>query len=351
VQLLGGMDQDPHSLTSVLADRLAAGSRPGERTDGHRIALAIEGGGMRGSVSAGMALAIHELGLLEAFDAVYGASAGALTAAWLLSSKPQGILSCIDPRITRACIRATNLLRGRPMVDVERLVEDIYIREYPLDFASVLDTPIELHLLATDIATGEPRDLFSEMTDGKALRLALRASTALPVLAGRPVEFGGRRYFDAGLAESIPFRQALRDGATHVLVLRSKAIHDVPATTGAEESVLPSLGARFVAKVALRRHTPQLKAAYLARRARMVDDDRDLAAYELGNSDARHTTAVLSIRPDPDVPAVSRLATDTNLLQEAFEYGRRAVNSWFGPGTPECESAAAGPVGTDLLTA
>jgi predicted patatin/cPLA2 family phospholipase len=344
-QLLGATtDQDQLRLTSVLADRLAVGSRPGARTDGHRVALAIEGGGMRGSVSAGMALAIHELGLLDAFDAVYGASAGALTAAWLLSSKPQGILSCIDPRFTRACIRATNLLRGRPMVDVERLVEDIYIREYPLDYASVLDTPIELHLLATDISTGEPRDLFSEMTDGKALRLALRASTALPVLAGRPVALGGRRYFDAGLAESIPYRQALRDGATHVLVLRSKAIHDVPATKGAEERVPPSLGARFVAKVALRRHTPQLKAAYLARRARMVDDDRDLAAYEMANAGAL-TSAVVSIRPDPNVPPVSRLATDSNLLQEAFEFGRRAVNSWFGP--TECESA----VGTDLLTA
>lgn len=344
-QLLGATtDQDQLRLTSVLADRLAAGSRPGARTDGHRVALAIEGGGMRGSVSAGMALAIHELGLLDAFDAVYGASAGALTAAWLLSSKPQGILSCIDPRFTRACIRATNLLRGRPMVDVERLVEDIYIREYPLDYASVLDTPIELHLLATDISTGEPRDLFSEMTDGKALRLALRASTALPVLAGRPVALGGRRYFDAGLAESIPYRQALRDGATHVLVLRSKAIHDVPATKGAEERVPPSLGARFVAKVALRRHTPQLKAAYLARRARMVDDDRDLAAYEMASA-GDLTSAVVSIRPDPNVPPVSRLATDVNLLQEAFEFGRRAVNSWFGP--TECESA----VGSDLLTA
>lgn len=344
-QLLGATtDQDQLRLTSVLADRLATGSRPGARTDGHRVALAIEGGGMRGSVSAGMALAIHELGLLDAFDAVYGASAGALTAAWLLSSKPQGILSCIDPRWTRACIRATNLLRGRPMVDVERLVEDIYIREYPLDYASVLDTPIELHLLATDISTGEPRDLFSEMTDGKALRLALRASTALPVLAGRPVALGGRRYFDAGLAESIPYRQALRDGATHVLVLRSKAVHDVPATKGAEDRVPPSLGSRFVAKVALRRHTPQLKAAYLARRARMVDDDRDLAAYEMANAGAL-TSAVVSIRPDPNVPPVSRLATDSNLLQEAFEFGRRAVNSWFGP--TECETA----VGSDLLTA
>jgi predicted patatin/cPLA2 family phospholipase len=327
-QLLGDLtDQDHHPLNSILAERLAAGSRPGARGDGHRVALAIEGGGMRGSVSAGMAMAVHEMGLLQAFDAVYGASAGALSAAWLLSSRPQGLLGCLDPRFMRACIRKTNLLRGRPMVDIERLIDDIYIHEYPLDYASVLNTPIELHLLATDIATGEPVDLYDKTTDITALRLALRASTALPVLAGRPVTLGGSRYYDAGLAESVPFRQALRDGATHVLVLRSKAMRD---ETEEARRVTPSLSARFVARVALRRHTPQLKAAYLGRRERMVDDDRVLAAYDTEYSEDGQC-AVLSIRPDPSVPAVGRLSTDHTVVGEAFEFGRRAVNSWFEP--------------------
>ena len=63
-------------MLGVVAARAAAGSRPGARDDGLRVALAIEGGGMRGTISAGMALALHELGLVGAFDAVYGASAG-----------------------------------------------------------------------------------------------------------------------------------------------------------------------------------------------------------------------------------------------------------------------------------
>jgi predicted patatin/cPLA2 family phospholipase len=333
-QLLGGLTDN--GLNSILAERLAAGSRPGARTDGLRVALAIEGGGMRGSISAGMAMAVHEMGLLDAFDAVYGASAGALSAAWLLSSRPQGLLGCLDPRFMRACIRKTNLLRGRPMVDIERLIDDIYIHEYPLDYASVLNTPIELHLLATDIATGEPVDLYDKTTDINALRLALRASTALPVLAGRPVTLGGSRYYDAGLAESVPFRQALRDGATHVLVLRSKALNQ--GHEPAEVRVSPSMSARFVARVALRRHTPQLKAAYLGRRERMVDDDRVLAAYD-SDETAPGQCAVLSIRPDPTVPVVGRLSTDHTLVEEAFEYGRRAVNSWFGPYEPELMAA------------
>ena len=62
----------------MIEERARSGSRPGHRDDGLRIALAIEGGGMRGTVSAGMALALYERGLLPAFDAVYGSSAGAI---------------------------------------------------------------------------------------------------------------------------------------------------------------------------------------------------------------------------------------------------------------------------------
>jgi hypothetical protein len=77
-----------HEVLRALADRARTGSLPGHRDDGMRIALGIEGGGMRGTISAGMALALHELGLVPSFDAVYGASAGAITGAWLLSSRP-----------------------------------------------------------------------------------------------------------------------------------------------------------------------------------------------------------------------------------------------------------------------
>ncbi|MFG2131411.1 patatin family protein [Streptomyces sp. NPDC048751] len=314
----------PHRLTRVLADRVAAGSRPGARADGHRVVLAIEGGGMRGTVSAGMALALYEKGLLDAFDAVYGASAGAISAAWLVSSRPQGLRGWADPRFASVLIRKRNLLRGRPMVDIETLIEDVYIRQFPLDYASVLASPIEMHPLATDLQTGEPVDLRDALTDEAALRMALRASAALPLLAGRPVTVGGRRFYDAGLAESIPFRQALRDGATHVLVLRSRPLG--PDTVA---PVVPSRGSRLVAALAFRRHTDELRAAFLSRAARLADDDRTLAAYDADAGAVPTDPAVLSVRPDAAAPLVSRLETDGAVLQEALRTGYRAVETRF----------------------
>ena len=147
-----------HEVLRVLAARAQAGSQPGRRDDGFRVALAIEGGGMRGTVSAGMALALDELGLVTAFDAVYGASAGAITAAWLLS-RPDGLRGWTEPAYARAFIRRSGLVRGRPVADVRALIEELYQTTFPMDFAAVLASPIEFHPLATDAATGQSTDL------------------------------------------------------------------------------------------------------------------------------------------------------------------------------------------------
>ena len=44
-------------------ERARTGSRPGRRTDGCRLGLVVEGGGMRGCVSAGSLMALYQLGL------------------------------------------------------------------------------------------------------------------------------------------------------------------------------------------------------------------------------------------------------------------------------------------------
>ena len=53
----------------VLLERVAAGSRPGRREDEHMVCLAVEGGGMRAAVTAGMCVALEMSGLVPAFAA------------------------------------------------------------------------------------------------------------------------------------------------------------------------------------------------------------------------------------------------------------------------------------------
>jgi predicted patatin/cPLA2 family phospholipase len=332
----------PHEVLRALAARRRAGSQPGARRDRFRIALAIEGGGMRGVISAGMALELAELGLVSAFDAVYGASAGAITGAWLLS-RPEGLLGWAEPAYAKTLIRRSALLRGRPVVDIRALIEDLYQATFPMDFAAVLANPVELHPLATDAATGRSTDLRPFIATPAELRLALRASAAMPLLAGPPVEFAGRRFYDAGVSESVPYRTALAQGATHVLVLRSRRDPRPTPYALAPEGPRPSRSARLLARTTLRRETPALRAAFLARESRLASDDQLLAQYESASRSppagpasaaspaSARTPAVLSIRPAPDSPVVSRLGVDGALLRAALEAGRAAARNALGP--------------------
>jgi predicted patatin/cPLA2 family phospholipase len=321
-----------HEVLRALAARARSGSQPGARDDGLRIALVIEGGGMRGILSGGMALALAELGLVPAFDAIYGASAGAITGAWLLS-RPDGLRGWTEPAYVRTLIRRTAPLRGRPVVDIRGLIEDFYQTTYPLDYAAVLANPVELHPLATDAATGQSTDLHPLIGNPAELRLALRASAALPVLAGPPVEFADRRFYDGGVAESVPYRTALAQGATHLLLLRSRRAPHLDPDAHPESlapAASPPRSARLLARTALRRESPALRAAFLARDSRRAADDELLAEYESASADtsvAATHPAVLSIRPAADSPAVSRLATDGALLSAALEAGHAAAHA------------------------
>jgi len=61
------LSQSMHPVLEVLAQRRTSGSKPMQRQDGYKIALAIEGGGMRGCVAAGMVAALHDAGLGDCF--------------------------------------------------------------------------------------------------------------------------------------------------------------------------------------------------------------------------------------------------------------------------------------------
>src|SRR5918997_2845545 len=64
-----------HPVTTVLRERAERGSEPGAREDPHRVALVLEGGGMRGVVSAGVTAALQRLGPTGCFHLLVGASA------------------------------------------------------------------------------------------------------------------------------------------------------------------------------------------------------------------------------------------------------------------------------------
>jgi predicted patatin/cPLA2 family phospholipase len=301
-----------HPVLRLIAERAASGSLPGARDDGYRLAVGIQGGSMRGALTAGMALALHELGLTSAFDDVYGSSAGAITSAWLCSANPAGMRIWTDETLARALIKPGNLARkGRPVLDVETLIEQVY--PTVMDFGSVLDSPLRLHPLATDVETGVSVDLRPCLTSARDLRLALRASCAIPVITRSPITLAGHRYFDSGLSESFPYKTAMAQGATHVLVLCSQTFTSVAGASW-------SLSARLLAATVLRRYPRPLRETFIARNAMLVSDQ---APLHDGHPE------IYPIWPAPDSPKMGGMTRDGTLISAGFEAGRAAVAAAF----------------------
>jgi predicted patatin/cPLA2 family phospholipase len=303
-------------VIDLLRARRARGSRAPHR-DGASIALAVEGGAMRGVISAGMVWALEDLGLVDAFDAVYGSSAGAINAAYFLGGRAGlGTTIYYEDINSAKFIDLARPLRGRPIVDLGFLLDEVAVRRKHLPLDRVLASSSPLTVVATDVEAGEARALrsFGSATD---LVAALRASATMPVVAGGPRAYGGRRYLDASISEPIPVPTAERDGHTHVLALltRSGAMRPQPSALD-----------RYYVAPRLRRISPNLARQYLTRAAPYDELIRhiDAGTGPLGRS------RVLAVRAADC--HISRLERRRTVLEDGARRGYAAVMALFEEG-------------------
>ncbi|SEQ16481.1 patatin-like phospholipase family protein [Lentzea albida] len=297
------------TVLELLRERRHQQSVPGQRNDDARLVLLVEGGSSRGVYSSGMTVAIERLGLLPLFDAVYGSSAGSLNAAWLLCGRADHSKHAWwDPAVMRTTINPRRAFTRRPVVDTHHLVHTIYTQVVPMGFQEVLDNPVEFHPMATDGLTGEAADLHGYVRDTLSLQTALRASAAMPFLAGDPVVIDGRPYVDAGLSETIPVGTALDQKATHVVALRTRREDEFLG-------VPPSRGERMVLSRWFARHAPGVVANWLGREAIRAQDEELLASHP----------ACLQIRPPLGSAVIGRTERRPRVMQEALDVGVEAA--------------------------
>jgi predicted patatin/cPLA2 family phospholipase len=321
---------DPrHPVLEVLRERAQGGSRPGRRHDPHRVALVVEGGGMRGVVSAGMTAALERLGLTGCFDLVVGASAGAINGAALIAGVArEGAAAYHGPLASRKFVNPARALRGRPVIDVS------YVLEYAsagLDAGRherVLASPIALHCVAVSVETAETVT-FSGMRSKTELYDAVLASSRMPWAGGPPVEIEGRRYVDGGLGAAIPVAEALSAGATHVLALQTRP-HGVPRRSASR-----------MADVLIVRHlralNPALATLYRERVGWYERVVQDIARRSLDWGGG--PPYVLGLRPPEGTPVVGQLERRSTVLSAAAQDAERLVDETL-PGGAESRAAA-----------
>jgi predicted patatin/cPLA2 family phospholipase len=301
-------------VAEVLRRRAAAGSLPGAREDTHRVALALEGGGMRGVVSAAMTAALERLELTRCFDLVVGSSAGAINGAALLAgAAQQGAAAYCGPLASRSFVSVGRVLRGKPVIDVKQIL-DLAAGLDAAGYERVLGSGIPLHCVAVDIESARGVVL-SGMRSQRELWDVLLASSRMPWAGGAPVEIDGRRYLDGGMDSAIPVAEAVAAGATHVLALQTRP-HGVPRRSASR------IGDRLIERH-MRQLNPALVTLYRDRVASYERVVEDIARRSLDPTAG--PPHVLGIRPPAGTPCVSQLERRPAVLGAAAAAAERLV--------------------------
>jgi predicted patatin/cPLA2 family phospholipase len=307
-QHVGMYDYAPHSVKDVMIDRLATESQRGERDDGFRVALAIEGGGYAGAVSAGMLVPLEQVGFIETVDEVDGTSTGALNG--LSTAAGQAALGSINyiELLDTNFINPWRALGGRKIVNFDRLLGDLIRDRRPFDPDKLASGPA-FGAVSVNLNTLET-ELLKDFDDIEDMMLATRASCALPLLTGPPVMYRGEPMSDGALLASVPFRVAKDNGATHVLALRTRG-EDYRKD---QQSKMNVAAVRFFGGSAL--------ASLVAGRPRLYNQD----AEDLQEG----SESVLQIALSGEQAPVERLEKSLARVQNGFELGVAAVGKAFG---------------------
>jgi len=184
-----------------------------------KIAFVFSGGASLGSMEVGMLKALIEHGITA--DFVVGTSVGALNAIYYAFNPDlEGVQKLEE--IWRS-IKTKDIFPFSPLKGIRKIakrnnyiidpsgLEKILIDVIPCK--NLEDTKIPVHVVATDILTGE-EVIFSS---GEIIPKLL-ASAAIPMIYP-PVEIGKHILVDGGVLNNTPISTAIRFGATKVIVL------------------------------------------------------------------------------------------------------------------------------------
>lgn len=296
--------------------RRASLRRNGQATnDGRKIALVIEGGGMRSVLSGAGACALAQLGFSGLFDEVYATSAGVMNASYFLTNQHQvGMSVYFENCPTWAFL---NPFRFWKILNVDYIVDRVAAAEKRLDIDLLAASPTRLLIAACDARTGEVI-LIDTRDTRTGIHQVLRAAMALPVFYNRTIDVDGCPCIDSGTVLPFPMHHVLQRQCTDILVLQTRpATFTEKPPTKAQQQVFNSFHARG------RSH---LSRAYADRRE-ASQQVRDLA---LGRTMPPEGTNIAAICSD-EWDVVEATTTSRKVTYEAaVRYGRKTFQVFGG---------------------
>ncbi|MBR2551371.1 MAG: patatin family protein [Erysipelotrichaceae bacterium] len=185
-----------------------------------RIALVMEGGGMRGAYTTGVLTWLIDHGIT--FDNHYGISTGAIyLCAYLLKNKEDLYEMSTNHIADKKTIGIRPLLREGQIVGYNYLFDYIIPDVLKMDMKKLKEitqkepAKVGLYDLSIDKTIYVP---IPEMDDHFQM---LKGSVTLPVI-GHKVTVDGKEYLDGGITDMIPIEQAIRDQNEKFLIITTK---------------------------------------------------------------------------------------------------------------------------------
>lgn len=368
-----------HPVLKLLHERRAAAGPQKKSDDGKKVALVIEGGGMRGCVSAGMVAALFYLGLEDTFDVVYGSSAGTVIGAYFITRQLPWFgpeiyydslptagkefidtkrilraagLGLLDPRLVKDVVARRN--NGKPLLNLPFLLKTTLQERKPLDWERFREQQKVQPLKVVASGLRSQKSVVLDMENGgfsslEDLANCMHASCLLPGIAGPLMnlkrsprvsdecvekkdeklrlgnKLGEEEHWeplaDALIYEPLPYRTAISEGATHVVMLRTRP--DGVDVTGKSSLVERLIMRRFfLRKNELGRsyeymRTQQHKKLYASCVIELNEAARD---FDRDHND-RSAPHVMPVALPPGSDEVTRLETGREAIFEGVRRG------------------------------
>lgn len=185
-----------------------------------KLGIVMEGGASRTVFSCGVTDCFLEEGLMP--DYFVGVSAGIAYGVTYLSGQRGRNRKIIETYMPDKRYMGLRYLFNRNMksfYNIPFVFEEVPNKLLPFDYEAFAAYPGEVEAVVTNIKTGRAEYL-PVPRDDKEFRVVV-ASCALPALF-QPVKVGNRYYLDGGVADSVPYKRALKKGCDKVIVILTR---------------------------------------------------------------------------------------------------------------------------------
>ena len=305
---------NPASTIDLLKERADCWRRGSPFSDGRKVALIVEGGAMRGVISCAALMGLEDLEMTHIFDEVYGASAGAVNAAYFLAGQAAFATTIYYQKINNT--RFIRRLWHRTIVDIDGLFDSIIARDCALRVEKVLASRSRLFITIADARTGEAFLGLAQSSQTPLLTL-LKASSAIPLLYNGLVDVDGRACLDGALTNPLPVHDAIASGCTDLLVLLTRP--------PSHRDCLPSLLEQQLFDMRCARGNTQLMNAFV----RTYERENAVRDMALGRQPVPHSINIATLCPDDADPRIERTTRSTNLLKTAaIASAKRTLNAF-----------------------